>query len=74
MTRPPTRLPAPPNRGAQKTIRFAKGSDLLAWYEQLAEETEGLTTNGALVFALEQYRAAIEGGAATQEPPREQSA
>jgi hypothetical protein len=60
----PTTPPAPHGRGAQKTIRFAKGSDLLDWYERLAEETEGISTNGALILALEKFRADQEGGAA----------
>lgn len=54
------RQPPPGNtRGPQKTIRFAKGSDLLAWYEALAE-AEDLSTNGALIVALQEFRQARE--------------
>lgn len=46
-------------RGPQKTIRFAKGSDLLDWYEHEAEEAD-VSTNGVLILALEEYRAKRE--------------
>lgn len=52
-------VPATTTRGPQKTIRFAKGSDLLAWYEALAE-AEDLSTNGALIVALQEFRQARE--------------
>lgn len=52
-------VPATTTRGPQKTIRFAKGSDLLAWYEHEAEEAD-VSTNGVLISALEEYRQARE--------------
>jgi hypothetical protein len=48
--------PTPATRGPTKTLRFPVGSDLLAWFDDHAAAT-GLTTNAALVLALEKYRA-----------------
>jgi hypothetical protein len=57
-----------PGRTPAKSVRFPKGSDLLAWYEQHAEQT-GQSMNGALVTALEEYRERHRqrGGADEQE-------
>jgi hypothetical protein len=43
-----------------KTIRFPAGSDLLAWFIRHAKDT-GISTNGALILALEKYRAEHNG-------------
>jgi hypothetical protein len=43
-----------------KTIRFPAGSDLLAWFIRHARDT-GISTNGALILALEKYRAEHNG-------------
>ena len=50
-------------RGPTKTLRFIKGSDLKDWFEQYGRDT-GLSTNGALLLALEAFRAAVERGRA----------
>ena len=57
-----------PARGATKSLRFAKGSDLLAWFEQYASD-EHLSTNGAIIVALTAFRAAVERGRAEGNHP-----
>jgi hypothetical protein len=52
-----------PARGASKTLRFPKGSDLLAWFETYASD-EHLSPNGAIIVALTAFRAAVERGRA----------
>lgn len=47
--------------GPSKTLRFAKGSDLLAWYRKHAADLE-VSPNAALLIGLAYYRAAIESG------------
>jgi hypothetical protein len=51
--------PAGTTRGATKTLRFAKGSDLKEWVEQYADEI-GLSSNGAILLAIQVLRAAVE--------------
>jgi hypothetical protein len=56
-------------RGQTKTVRFAKGSDLLAWYESYASASGNLSTNGAIVLALMTFRAAVERGERKENHP-----
>ena len=57
-----------PARGPSVSLRFAKGSDLLAWYETYASESN-LSTNGAIIVALTAFRAAVERGRAEGNHP-----
>jgi hypothetical protein len=57
-------------RGPTKTVRFAKGSDLLAWYEAYASDSDSnLSTNGAILLALMTFRAAVERGERKENHP-----
>jgi hypothetical protein len=46
-------------RGPSVTLRFAKGSDLLAWFEQYGAAHD-LSRNGAMITALTVFRTAVE--------------
>jgi hypothetical protein len=50
-------------RGASITLRFAKGSDLLGWFERYGNDND-ISRNRALLVALASFRAAVERGAA----------
>jgi hypothetical protein len=52
--------------GPSKTLRFAKGTDLLAWYVKHAAD-EGISPNAAILIGLAYYRAAVESGTTHQE-------
>jgi hypothetical protein len=54
----------PQRGGPQLTLRFRKGSDLLAWYQQLAKDN-GVSLTAALLVGLDHYRAAHDNGGLT---------
>jgi hypothetical protein len=46
------------------TLRFRKGSDLLTWYQDLAQ-SNGVSLTAALLVGLDYYRAAHDNGGLT---------
>ena len=48
--------------GPSKTLRFRKGSDLLAWYQKHAADKHQGNLTEALLVGLAYYRAAVESG------------
>jgi hypothetical protein len=52
--------------GPSKTVRFRKGSDLLAWYTKHAADT-GVSLTAALLVGLEHYRAATDNSGTAQD-------
>jgi hypothetical protein len=50
--------------GPSMSLRFRKGSDLLAWYQQLADQN-GVSLTAALLVGLDYYRAAHDNGGLT---------
>jgi hypothetical protein len=54
----------PQRGGPQLTLRFRKGTDLLAWYQQLADHN-GVSLTEALLVGLDFYRAAHDNGGLT---------
>jgi hypothetical protein len=55
-------------RGASITLRFTKGSDLLAWFERYGNDHD-ISRNRALLVALASFRAAVERGEAEGNHP-----
>ena len=53
--------------GPSMTLRFHKGTDLLAWYRKHAVDDLKVSPNAALLIGLAYYRAAVESGGTTHQ-------